>query len=119
MHPDRAAPAFADISNNVVNLGRCRGAKQFRSFGLLRPQRPSALRPPKSDYWPDDDYRERMKVNAAVFVFLIFLIISGVWLLDGLSDSFGSDRLSHQHAQARDISLSTAARLANGVHSLL
>jgi hypothetical protein len=49
-----------------------------------------------------DDYRERMKVNAVVFVFLMLLITGGVWLLDGLAASFGPERLLHHHTQARD-----------------
>jgi hypothetical protein len=49
-----------------------------------------------------DDYRERMKVNAVVFVFLMLLITGGVWLLDGLAASFGPERLLHHHAQTRD-----------------
>jgi hypothetical protein len=52
-----------------------------------------------------------MKVNLVVFVFLIFLIVTGVWLLDGLSDAFGPERLSHQHSQARAVSLTAGARV--------
>jgi hypothetical protein len=37
----------------------------------------------------DENYSERMKVSAAIFVFLVFLISSGVWLLDGLRQAFG------------------------------
>jgi len=56
-----------------------------------------------ADLWLHDDYRERMKVNAVVFVFLLLLITSGVWLLDGLAASFGPERLLHHHAQNRDM----------------
>jgi hypothetical protein len=37
----------------------------------------------------DESYAERMKVNGGIFVFLVFLILSGVWLMDGLSKAFG------------------------------
>ena len=60
------------------------------------PERSSA------DVWLHDDYRERMKVNVVVFVFLLFLITSGVWLLDGLTASFGPEQLLHHHTQNRD-----------------
>lgn len=71
---------------------------RLRSTGMSRsplraPERPSA------DVWLRDDYRERMKVNVVVFVFLMLLITSGVWLLDGLSESFGPERALHHHAQ--------------------
>ena len=56
-----------------------------------------------ADVWLHDDYRERMKVNAVVFVFLMLLITSGVWLLDGLAASFGPERLVHHHAQNHDL----------------
>jgi hypothetical protein len=36
-------------------------------------------------------------------VFLMLLITSGVWLLDGLAASFGPERLVHHHAQNRDL----------------
>lgn len=35
------------------------------------------------------DYVERMKMNAAIFVFLIFLVAAGIWLMDGLAQAFG------------------------------
>jgi hypothetical protein len=38
---------------------------------------------PRPDF--DDDYAERMKVNAAVFVFVILLITVGIWLVDSLT----------------------------------
>ena len=98
MHPYQPTSSFADASN-VVNLGRYQHAKHFRSFDSSRSRQPSALRPPenpRTDLWLGDDYCERMKVNAAVLVFLMFLITSGIWLLDGISDSFGPGSLSHQ-----------------------
>jgi len=77
--------------------------------------------------WPErsrgsylgDEYRERMKVNAAVFVFLMFLITSGLWILDGLSESFGPARTSHQQTQDHDVDAGTMARLANEIRDLL
>src|SRR3974377_1993226 len=90
--------SFSDASN-VVSLGRYRRAKQFHSFDSSRSRQPSALRPPenpRTDLWLGDAYCERMKVNAAVLVFLMFLITSGIWLLDGISDFFGPEPSSHQ-----------------------
>jgi hypothetical protein len=90
-----------DDSSNVVDLGRYRKLKRLRSSGLPR----LSLRARESfssDLWLNDEYRERMKVNAVVFVFLMLLITSGVWLLDGLSASFGPERLLHHHAENRD-----------------
>ncbi len=37
----------------------------------------------------DRNYAERMKVHAVIFVFLIFFILSGVWLMEGLKQAFG------------------------------
>jgi hypothetical protein len=37
----------------------------------------------------DASYAERMKVNGGIFVFLILFILSGVWLMGGLSKAFG------------------------------
>jgi hypothetical protein len=34
-----------------------------------------------------DDYRHRMVVNAVALVFVILLILSGLWLLDGIARS--------------------------------
>jgi hypothetical protein len=39
--------------------------------------------PPRSEF--NDDYVERMKVNAAVFIFVVLLITVGIWLIDGLT----------------------------------
>ena len=101
MHPYRSTSSFTDVSN-IVDLGHYRKARRLRSSGLTR----SPLRLPEkssSDLWLHDDYRQRMKVNAVVFVFLMLLITSGVWILDGLAESFGPERL-HHHAQNRDMS---------------
>lgn len=40
---------------------------------------------PRPDF--DNDYAERMKVNAAVLVFIILLITVGIWLVDGLTQA--------------------------------
>jgi len=76
-------------------------------------------KPGSSNLWPGDDYRERMKVNAAVFLFLLFLIASGIWLLDGLSEAFGPERLSHQHSQNREVDAGTMVRLAPEIGNFL
>jgi hypothetical protein len=59
-----------------------------------------------------------MKVNAVVFLFLIFLVMSGVWLLDGISDAFGPERLARQHSQTRDPDLASVAWLVHEVRDL-
>jgi hypothetical protein len=33
----------------------------------------------------DEDYAERMIVNAAVFTIVVLLLLIGVWLMDGLA----------------------------------
>jgi hypothetical protein len=35
------------------------------------------------------NYVERMKANAAIFVFLIFFVTTGIWLMNGLEKAFG------------------------------
>jgi hypothetical protein len=113
MRAHQPTPSFVNRSN-VVNLSFYRREKQ------LRPSRPSGFQQQRTlrtrenlraDYWLDGNHSERMKVNLVVFVFLIFLIVTGVWLLDGLSDAFGPERLSHQHSQARAVSLTAGARV--------
>jgi hypothetical protein len=37
----------------------------------------------------DKNYLERMKMNAAIFVFIIFFVAAGVWLMNGLEQAFG------------------------------
>jgi hypothetical protein len=59
-----------------------------------------------------------MRVNAVVFVFLMFLVTTGIWLVDGLSDSFSSRR-SYQHPQYDDAGSGAVARLANGIRARL
>jgi hypothetical protein len=93
----RPTPPFVDPSN-VVDLRLYRRQKRLRSS--LSPQAPKQqmLQRPEGrqvNFWLDANYRARMKVNALVFVFLTFLIMSGIWLLDGLSDAFGPERLTH------------------------
>src|SRR5215470_11567247 len=102
MHPYRSTSSFTDVSN-IVDLGHYRKARRLRSADLRRsPVRAAEKSSP--DSWLHDDYRERMKVNAVVFIFLMLLISSGVWLLDGLSASFGPERLLlHHHAQNPDV----------------
>jgi hypothetical protein len=98
MHPFRSS-SVPDVSN-IVDLRRYRNARRLHSSSNL-----ARLRAPEKstdDLWLHDDYRERMKVNAVVFVFLMLLITGGVWLLDGLAASFGPERLLHHHTQTRD-----------------
>ena len=112
MRVSESSPSIVDLSN-VVNLSFYRREKRRRTFISSSAQQPSALRSPESskvNSWRTEDYRERMKVNAAVIVFVIFLVASGVWLMDGLRDSFGPQASSYQHFHTRNFSLSTAAR---------
>ena len=102
MHPYQttSSSSFPGASN-VVDLKHYRNVRRLRSSSPAR----SPLRGPErssADVWLPDDYRERMKVNVVVFVFLMLLITSGVWLLDGLSAAFGPEQLLHHHAQNRD-----------------
>ena len=96
MRAHQSTPSFVNLLN-VVDLSFYRRENQLRETLQV-------------EYWLDGNHRERMKVNLVVFVFLIFLIVTGVWLLDGLSDAFGPPRLSHQHSQARDVGLTAIAR---------
>jgi hypothetical protein len=72
--------------SNVVNLSVYR-----RQHGALpnyfgtRPLHPAESR---QHARTDADYAARMKANAAIFAFLIFFVLSGVWLMDGLAQSF-------------------------------
>jgi hypothetical protein len=111
--------SFLTDGSNVVDLGRYRKARQLRSPDLSRTALRGPKKPRSSNLWLDDDYRQRMKVNAAVFVFLMFLMTSGIWLLDGLSESFGPEHLSHQHSQHHDVDAGTMVRLANEIRDLL
>ena len=95
MRPFRSS-SVPDVSN-IVDLRRYRNARRLHSSSKLVRREKST-----DDLWLHDDYRERMKVNAVVFVFLMLLITGGVWLLDGLAASFGPERLLHHHTQTRD-----------------
>jgi hypothetical protein len=118
MRSSQSTSFLTDVSN-VVDLGRYRKARQLRSPDLSRTALRGPKKPRSSNLWLDDDYRQRMKVNAAVFVFLMFLIASGIWLLDGLSESFGPEHLSHQHSQNHDVDTGTTVRFANEIRNLL
>ena len=112
MRAHQSTPSFVNLLN-VVDLSFYRRENQLRSYrpSGFQEQRTSRARETlQVEYWLDGNHRERMKVNLVVFVFLIFLIVTGVWLLDGLSDAFGSPRLSHQHSQTRDVGLTAVAR---------
>lgn len=106
---------------NVVNLSFYRRDKLRRSTRPLKVQATHSLRPrnnPQREFWLDADYRERMKVNAFVFVFLMLFVLSGIWILDGLSDAFGPERLSRQHSPPRDVSSTTVMQVAHAVRDL-
>ena len=112
MRAHQSTPSFANLFN-VVDLSLYRREKQLRSSrpsGFQKSRTPRPRETLQVDYRLDGNHRDRMKVNLVVFVFLVFLIVTGVWLLDGLSDAFGPARLSHQHLQARDVSLTALAR---------
>ena len=112
MRAHQSTPPFVNLFN-VVDLSFYRREKQLRSSrpsGFQKQRTSLAQESLQVDYWLDGNHRDRMKVNLVVFVFLIFLIVTGVWLLDGLSDAFGPARLSHQHLQARDVGLTAVAR---------
>jgi hypothetical protein len=111
---------FVDPSN-VVNLSVYRRQKRLRSSLSPKSQNPNILQAherPQLDFWLDTNYRERMKVNAIVFVFLTFLIMTGIWLLDGLTDAFGPERLAHQQSQIGDVGVTTMVRSASGARDL-
>ena len=115
MCPYQTTSSFPDVSN-IVDLAHYRKARRLRPSGL------TGLRAPEgssADPWLHDDYRERMKVNAVVFVFLMLLITSGVWLLDGLAASFGPERLLLHHAQNRDVGQDRMASLPAKIGDIL
>jgi len=115
MDPSRLASTFVDTSN-VVDFGRYRRARQLSKFRQQTILRPIQNRP--ADIWVHDDYRARMKVNAVVFVFLVFLVAAGIWLVNGLSDSF-APKHSYQHPQNFDAGPGAVARLTNGIRARL
>jgi hypothetical protein len=106
------------VRGTGIDLGHYRKARRLRSADLRRlPLR--AAEKSSADLWLHDDYRERMKVNAVVLVFLLLLITSGVWLLDGLAASFGPERLLHHHAQNRDMDTDRMVSLPGKIGDLL
>jgi len=112
MRAHQSTPSFVNLLN-VVDLSFYRRENQLRSNRPSGFQKQRTLRARETlqvECWLDGNHRERMKVNLVVFVFLIFLIVTGVWLLDGLSDAFGPPRLSHQHSQAREVGITAVAR---------
>jgi hypothetical protein len=78
-------------TSNVVSLSVYRRQHgvlpdYFGTSDLIRPRRSAESKPHART---DADYAARMKANAAIFVFLIFFVLSGVWLMDGLAQAFG------------------------------
>jgi len=117
----RPTPPFVD-SSNVVDLDVYRRRMRLRSSLLFKVPEQQTLQPPQSrhlDFWLDADYRSRMRVNAIVLVFLTFLIMSGIWLLDGLSDAFRPERLTHQHSQIGDGRATTIVGSVSGARGIL
>jgi len=86
--------AFAQspYAANVFNLPSYRRQKSLRHCRIADPERPRSFDVSGSEVRNaafDESYTERMKVTGGIFVFLVFLILSGVWLMDGLSKAFG------------------------------
>jgi hypothetical protein len=75
-----------------MRKGSSTSAPESRVVPLRRPQaRVPAAAPPVADLakfqesQPADDYRHRMIVNAAAFLFLAALIGGGLWLVDTMA----------------------------------
>jgi hypothetical protein len=71
--------------SNVVQLASYRGKR-----GALAPRHQTvhaSARPPTiwSGIRFDENYAERMIVNATVFTIVVLLVLIGVWLMDGLA----------------------------------
>jgi hypothetical protein len=76
------------IHSNVVNLSFYRRRqhalpKYFSGTAQPRESRLLAKNAESERY-----YFERMKVNVAIFVFLVLFVMSGVWLIDGITQAF-------------------------------
>jgi len=91
------AAGFQRPSTNfsVINLRSYRRQRppQYFNFSIADLERPQSFCQPSgptTNAGFDENYLKRMKVNAGVFVFLIFFILSGVWLMDGLKQAFGN-----------------------------
>lgn len=89
-----AEGAFGPSSNgsDVINLQRYRRQRSHQYFhiaDLSRPENSARAWRSARNAGFDKNYAERMKMNAAVFVFLVFFILSGIWLMDGLRQAFG------------------------------
>jgi hypothetical protein len=68
-------------SAEVIQLSSYRRSLRLPShYGV--PHR-HAQTTPHPDF--NDDHAERMKVNTAVFIFIVLLITVGIWLIDGIA----------------------------------
>jgi hypothetical protein len=77
----------------VINLRTYRRRRPPQYFSIADLEQPrNYFRPSNSIRNPifDENYAKRMKANAGIFVFLVFFILSGVWLMDGLKQAFGN-----------------------------
>jgi hypothetical protein len=91
---NRGEGAFTQspYATNVFNLPSYRRQRSLRHCRIADPERPRSFDVSGSEVRNpafDANYTERMKVNGGIFVFLTFFILSGVWLMDGLSKAFG------------------------------
>jgi len=91
--PSIARPSVGDAGfrqmndSNVVLLASYRGKR--RALAPRHQVVHASARPPTM--WPgirfDQDYAERMIVNAMVFTIVVLLVLIGVWLMDGLAQA--------------------------------
>src|ERR1039458_1229272 len=84
--PSVGDPGFRQMNDsNVVQLASYRGKR--RTLAPTHQIVHASVRPPRmwSGIRFDEDYAERMIVNAAVFTIVVLLLLIGVWLMDGLA----------------------------------
>jgi hypothetical protein len=75
-------------NSNVVNMSFYRRQRAALPRYFTGTAQQHQLGSPVKDARRDGDYSARMKANAAIFIFMIFFVMSGVWLMDGISQSF-------------------------------
>jgi hypothetical protein len=70
------------VDDDVVDLSSYRRwRKPYRSSSAIGlKQTGNAVDTPESD----DEYRERMKVNAAAFAVIVLIIYIGIWLINNI-----------------------------------
>ena len=82
----------SSIDSKIVKLPLPRPRPLSRHLNAIDVERALNFRRPESAAGyagSDRSYAERMKVHAVIFVFLVFFILSGVWLMEGLKQAFG------------------------------